>query len=228
MKKSFTINDLPPQERPRERLVKFGPETLSAQELLSLILGRGVKGESITVISQKILSKFGSLEILKEASIEDLKEIRGVGLAKAAQLQACIEIARRINGYTYDQKQKGRKKHILSSKDVYKLVKSKIKDYAKEHFIILSFDSRNKLLGMDTVSVGTLNSNLAHPRETFEAAIRRHAAKIVIVHNHPSGDTEPSKEDIEITKQLVEAGKVMDIEVMDHLIIGDGYRSIYK
>ncbi len=226
MKKSFTINDLPPQERPRERLVKFGPETLSAQELLALILGRGVKGESVAVISQKILSKFGSLEILKEASIEDLKEIRGVGLAKAAQLQACIEIARRINGYVHDQKQNDRKKHILSSKDVYKLVKSRIKNYAKEHFIILSFDSRNKLLGMDTVSIGTLNSNLVHPRETFEAAIRRHAAKIVIVHNHPSGDTIPSKEDIEITKQLVEAGKIMDIEVMDHLIIGNGYRSI--
>lgn len=226
MKKSFTIHDLPVDERPRERLEKFGPETLSAQELLSLILGRGTKGESVAVTSQKILSKFGSLETLREASIEDLKEIRGIGLAKAAQLQACIEISRRINGSTQLQTQKGKKRHILSSKDVYQLVNSKIKNYTKEHFIVLSFDSRNKLLGTDTISVGTLNANLAHPRETFEAAIRRHAAKIIIVHNHPSGNTEPSKEDIEITKQLVEAGKVMDIEVLDHLIVGDGYKSI--
>lgn len=226
MKKSFTINDLPPQERPRERLVKFGPETLSAQELLSLILGRGTRGESVTVTSQKILSSFGSLENLREASLEDLKEIRGVGLAKAAQLQACIEIARRINGNSQIQKQKGRRKSILSAKDVYQLVKSKIKNYAKEHFFVVSFDSQNRFLGLDIVSIGTLNANLAHPRETFETAIRRHATKIIIVHNHPSGNTEPSKEDLEITKQLQDAGKIMDIEVLDHLIIGEGYRSI--
>lgn len=226
MRKSFTLHDLPSQERPRERLQKFGSEALSAQELISLILGRGVRGESVTIISQKILSKFGSLEALREASLEDLKEIKGLGLAKAAQIQACIEIARRINNSGQAQKQKNKKRQILSSKDVYQLVKSKIKDYVKEHFIVLSFDNRNRFLGMDTISVGTLNANLAHPRETFEAAIRRHAAKIIIVHNHPSGNTDPSKEDIDITRQLVEAGKVMDIEVVDHLVIGDGYQSI--
>lgn len=226
MKKSFTINDLPPEERPRERLKTFGSETLSAQELLALILGRGVKGESVSVTSQKILSKFGSLAALKEASIEDLKEIKGIGLAKAAQIQACIEIARRINGNIPYKEQKSRKKTILSSQDVYQLIKSKIKNYAKEHFIVLSFDNRNKLLGLDIISVGTLDTNLVHPRETFEAAIRRHASKIIIVHNHPSGNIEPSKEDIEITNQLQEAGKVMGIELLDHLIIGDGYRSI--
>ncbi len=226
MRKSFTLHDLPSQERPRERLQKFGSESLSAQELISLILGRGVRGESVTIISQKILSKFGSLEALREASIEDFKEIRGVGIAKAAQIQACIEIARRINDSGYVQKQKGKKRQILSSKDVYKLVKSKIKNYSKEHFMVLSFDSRNKLIGIDAITVGTLDSNLIHPRETFEAAVRRHASRIIIAHNHPSGNTEPSQEDVEITRQLVEAGKIMGIEILDHLIVGEGYRSI--
>jgi len=176
--------------------------------------------------SQKILSRFGSLKGLEEASLEDLKEIKGLGLAKAAQIQACVEIARRINDSDHVQKQKGKKRQILSSKDVYNLVKSKIKNYSKEHFIVLSFDSRNKLIGIDTITVGTLDSNLIHPRETFEAAVRRHASRIIIAHNHPSGNTEPSQEDLEITRQLVEAGKIMGIEILDHLIVGDGYKSI--
>lgn len=227
MRKSFTVRDLPPEERPRERLQKLGPESLSATELLAIILGRGVKGESVMIVSQKILSKFGSLEALKEVSLEDLREIKGLGPAKAAQIQACIEIARRINSVnTQIRKQKIKKKQILSSLEAYKLVKTKIQSYSKEHFIVLSFDSNNRFIGIDTIAVGNLNANLVHPRETFEAAIRRHASKIIIAHNHPSGNTDPSKEDIEITRNLVEAGKVMDIEVLDHLIIGDGYKSI--
>jgi len=226
MRKSFTLHDLPLEERPRERLQKFGSESLSASELLALILGRGIKGEPVMMTSQKILSRFGSLKGLEEASLEDLKEIKGLGLAKAAQIQACVEIARRINDSDHVQKQKGKKRQILSSKDVYNLVKSKIKNYSKEHFIVLSFDSRNKLIGIDTITVGTLDSNLIHPRETFEAAVRRHASRIIIAHNHPSGNTEPSQEDLEITRQLVEAGKIMGIEILDHLIVGDGYKSI--
>lgn len=224
MKKSFTIHDLPQEERPRERLQKLGSEFLSAQELLAVILGRGVSGESVLVTSQKILSKFGSLSALKEASMEDLRNIKGLGLAKSAQIQACIEIARRINQQNGISNR--RKNSVVSSKDVYNLVRSKIKNYSKEHFLVLSFDSRNRILGIDTIAVGNLNTNLVHPRETFEAAIRRHAAKIIIVHNHPSGDTEPSKEDLEITHQIAKAGKIMGIEVLDHLIIGDGYKSI--
>ena len=226
MKKSYTVKDLPQEERPRERLVKYGSEALSGQELLALILGRGVHGESVMNISQKILSKFGSLSSLKDTSIEDFKEIKGVGLAKAAQIQACVEIARRINHYSNKHILNEKKQQVLSSKDVYQLVKSKIKNYSKEHFVVLSFDTKNKLIGSDIVAVGTLNANIVHPRETFEVAIRHHAAKIIIAHNHPSGDTEPSNEDLEITRQMVEAGKIMGINVVDHLIIGEGYKSI--
>lgn len=218
IKTSFTIHDLPESERPRERLKKFGPESLSAQELLALILGRGVKGEPVSMTAQKLLSYFGSLEGIMNASLEDLQSVKGVGLAKASQLKACFEIARRI--YTRSEiDEETEKKKITSAQEVYELVKSKIINYAKEHFVVLSFDIRNKLLGMDTISIGTLNANLVHPRETFESAIRRHSAQIIVVHNHPSGDPEPSEDDLEITKRLVEAGKILGIEVIDHIIV---------
>ena len=226
MRKSFTIRDLPPSERPRERLQKFGPDALSAQELLALILGRGIGGESVMMTAQKLLSHFGSLEAIMDASLEDLQNIRGLGIAKASQIKACFEIARRV--YTAEEIPEGQKrsKLIISPRDVFKLVKSKILHYAKEHFMVLSFDSRNRFLGMDTISIGTLNANLVHPRETFESAIRRHAAQVVLAHNHPSGELEPSEDDLEITKRLVEAGKILGIELLDHVIITkDGFLS---
>jgi DNA repair protein RadC len=226
MKKSFTIHDLPSSERPRERLQKFGPDALSAQELLALILGRGIGGESVMMTAQKLLSHFGSLEAIMDASLEDLQNIRGLGIAKASQIKACFEIARRIYNSDEISESKNKNKLIISPRDVFKLVKSKILHYAKEHFVVLSFDSRNRFLGMDTISVGTLNANLVHPRETFESAIRRHAAQVVLAHNHPSGELEPSEDDLEITKRLVEAGKILGIELLDHIIITkDGFLS---
>ncbi len=216
--RSFTIHDLPKSERPRERLKKLGSNSLSAQELLALILGRGVRGESVSMTAQKLLSYFGSLEGIMNASLEDLQSIKGLGLAKASQLKACFEIARRV--FTKSEIAEGAKqKEIASAQEVYKLIKSKISNYTKEHLVVLSFDTRNKFLGMDTISVGTLNANLIHPRETFDAAIRRHAAHIIVAHNHPSGNPEPSEDDLEITKRLVESGKILGIEVTDHIIV---------
>ncbi len=225
MKKSLTIHDLPKEERPRERLEKYGVENLSAQELIALILGRGVRGESVMITAQKLLSKFG-LQGLKEASLEDLKEIKGLGNAKSAQITACVEIARRINDYELSQATKVQGMKALSPQDVYMLLKPKIKNLTKEHFLTLSFDIRNHLLGVDTISIGTLTDNLVHPRETFEAAIRRHAAKIIIAHNHPSGDSSPSSEDDQVTKQIIEAGQILSIMVIDHVILSrNGYYS---
>lgn len=219
MKKSFTIHDLPSSERPRERLQKFGPDALSAQELLALILGRGISGESVMMTAQKLLSYFGSLEAIMNASLEDLQKIKGLGMAKSSQIKACFEIARRVYNNDEISNSENKKKLIISPKDVYKLVKSKIIHYTKEHFVVLSFDARNNFLGMDTITVGTLNANLVHPRETFESAIRRHAAQIIIAHNHPSGDPEPSEDDLEITKRLTESGKILGIEIVDHIIV---------
>lgn len=213
MKKSFTIHDLPIEERPRERLVRFGEQALSVQELLQLILGRGVAGESVAVIAPKLISHFGSLQKIAEASIEELSQIKGIGLAKAAQIKAVFEIGRRLDSQVPAYKSK----ELTNPEAVYKLIKSKIKDYSKEHFYLIALNTKNWSIG--EVSVGTLNANIVQPREVFSEAIKNKAASVIIVHNHPSGDLQPSGEDIKVTIDLKEAGKILGIEVLDHIIV---------
>jgi DNA repair protein RadC len=218
--KSFTVHDLPLSERPRERMMSAGPKALSSLELIALILGKGIKGESVMVTSQKLLSHFGSLKNVLNSSLEDLTKIRGLGPAKATQLLACFEIARRIaHEEMTDELNRTNRESVKSPDAAVRLIRSEITDFSKENFFVLSFDTRNKLIGIDRISQGTLNASLVHPRETFESAIRKHAAQIMIAHNHPSGSTEPSEEDIKITKRLHEAGKIMGIELIDHIIV---------
>ena len=220
MSKSFTIHDLPKDERPRERLVKFGEQALSAQELLQLILGRGVAGESVAVTAQKLLAQFGSLQKLAEASTEVLFSIRGIGLAKAAQIKAAFEISRRLSTQAPSYKSK----ELTDPEKVYRLIKSKLKDYHKEHFYIIALNSRGHSIA--EVSVGSLNASVVHPREVFTEAIKNKAASVVFAHNHPSGDPEPSEDDLLLTKKLVESGKILGIEVFDHIIVAkDGFFS---
>jgi DNA repair protein RadC len=219
MKSSYTLHDLPKSERPRERLAHLGSEALSAPELLALVLGRGVAGEPVMMTAQKLLSRFGSLEVLCAASIEDLQAVKGVGFAKACQLKAILEIARRM-GQTSDTFGKKVKNSLLSPGDVFQILKPRIAHFKKEHFVLVTFDTRNKVIGIDTISVGTLNASLVHPREMFEIAIRRHAASVIIAHNHPSGDPDPSDEDIRVTAKLTEAGKLLGIQLLDHIIVG--------
>lgn len=213
MNKSFTIHDLPKDERPRERLVKFGEQALSAQELLQLILGKGVAGESVTVTAQKLLAQFGSLQKIAEASIEELSSIKGIGLAKAAQIKAAFEIGRRLFTQTAPYKSK----ELTDPEKVYRLMRSKLKNYHKEHFYMIALNTRN--WSVSEVSIGTLDAGLIHPREVFSEAIKNKAASVIITHNHPSGDPEPSEDDLAITKRLVEAGKILGIEVADHIIV---------
>jgi len=223
MTKSFTLHDLPKEERPRERLVKFGEQALSAQELLQLILGRGIAGESVVVTAQKLLTQFGSLQKLSEASVEELSSIKGIGLAKAAQIKATFEISRRLSTQTSPYKSK----ELTDPEKVFKFMRGKIKDYKKERLYVISLNTRSWTV--NEVSVGTLDSSIAHPREAFSEAIKSNASSVIFVHNHPSGDTEPSQEDIELTRQLVEAGKLLGIEVLDHIIItANDFRSIIK
>lgn len=219
MKNYYTLHDLPQTERPRERLMKFGVEVLSAQELIALILGRGVRSEPVMMTAQKLLSHFGSLEALVTASLEDLQTVRGIGLAKACQIQAILEISRRIGEKPAERNGKSKRKSLLTPTDVFALLKPKIAYLKKEHFVLVSFDTRNKVIGVDTVSVGTLNASLVHPREMFGIAIRRHAASVIIAHNHPSGDPDPSDEDIKVTAKLTEAGKLLGIQVLDHIVV---------
>jgi len=217
MKKSFTIHDLPPPERPRERLLKLGAEALSAQEILALILGRGVKGESVMVTAQRLLSQFGNLPGIANASIEELSKIKGIGTAKATQLKAAFELSRRLEGYP----DSGQKVVIKKPEDVLLQVRGRLKGKKKEYFLMLLLDTRNQLIGVTTVSIGSLDSSIVHPREVFKEAISASAASVILVHNHPSGDPQLSEDDIKLTKRLVEVGRIVGIEVLDHIVVGD-------
>jgi len=221
MSKSFTVHDLPVDERPRERMVKFGEQALSAQELLQVILGRGIAGESVVITAQKLLSQFGSLQKLAEASIEELSSVKGIGPAKATQIKAVFEIGRRVSTQTPSYKSK----ELADPEKVFKFMRSRIKDYKKERLYVISLNTRSWTVS--EVSVGTLDSSMAHPREAFSEAIKSNASSVIFVHNHPSGNTEPSEEDTELTKRLVKAGELLGIEVLDHVIITtNDFRSI--
>ncbi len=213
MSKSFTIHDLPKDERPRERLVKFGEQALSAQELLQLILGRGIAGESVAVTAQKLLTQFGSLQKISEANIEELSSVKGIGLAKAAQIKAAFEIGHRLSTQTTSYKSK----ELTNPEKVFKFMRSKIKDYKKERLYVIALNARGWTV--NEISVGALDSSVAHPREVFSEAIKNNASSVIFVHNHPSGNTEPSEEDVKITKQLMKAGELLGIKVLDHIII---------
>jgi DNA repair protein RadC len=225
MNKSFTIHDLPASERPRERLQKLGAEALSAQEILALILGRGIAGESVMVTAQRLLGEFGSLKGVAAASLEQLSHVKGIGLAKAAQIKAAFELSSRVEGYS----ETGQRPLVKTPDDVAGLVRSRLKDKKKEYFLALLLDTRNRLIKAAEISVGSLDSSIVHPREVFKEAISASAAAVIFVHNHPSGDPEASEDDVNLTKRLAEAGEVVGIEVLDHIIIGDNkYTSLKR
>ena len=217
VKKSFTIHDLPVSERPRERLQKFGVEALSAQEILTLVLGRGIAGESVMVTAQRLLSQFGGLKGLAAASVEELAQVKGIGVAKASQIKAAFELTNRIESYS----ESGDKPLVKTPDDVAGLVRGRLKSKKKEYFLALLLDTRSKLIRLAEISVGSLDSSIVHPREVFQEAVSASAASVIFVHNHPSGDPEASEDDIKLTKRLVEAGEIMGIDVLDHVIIGD-------
>ncbi len=222
---TFTVNDLPRQERPRERLRKFGSQALSAQELLALVIGRGVSGKSVISIAQELMTTFGSVKGVSEATIEELAGIKGIGVAKAAQLRASFELGKRqelekeswYDGYD-----------IKDPQGVVRVIRASIRDKAKEHFKLIILNTRNRITAITNVSTGTLSASLVHPREVFKDAIRHSASSVVLAHNHPSGDPEPSEEDLRITRRLIDAGKIIGIDVLDHIIIGKNSFSSFK
>ena len=213
---SFTIHDLPTSERPRERLQKFGVEALSAQEILALILGRGIAGESVMITTQRLLSQFGNLTGIASASVEELSQVKGIGIAKASQIKAAFELTNRLEDYS----EAGGKPLVKTPNDVVNIVRSRLRDKKKEYFLALLLDTRSQLIKVSEISIGSLDTSIVHPREVFKEAISASAASVIFSHNHPSGDPEASEDDTELTKRLVKAGEIMGIAVLDHIIIG--------
>lgn len=223
MDKSFTIHDLPHAERPRERMQKYGAEALSTSELIASLIGSGTKGESVLMTAQKLLSEFGNLQNIAQASVKELSRVRGIGPARATQIKAAFELGRRLEDPDYYSKESP----VQSPEQAYKSVQEKLKGKKKEHFYLLCLDTRNRVCSKKQVSVGNLDSSIVHPREVFKDAISSLAASVIFVHNHPSGDLEPSSEDVNLTRRLVDAGELLGIPVLDHIIVSDrGYTSM--
>jgi DNA repair protein RadC len=214
---SLTIKDLPPEERPRERLTKHGPEALSTPELLAILLRTGTARESALDVADGIVRHLGGVSGLAEATIEQLSEIRGVGAVKAIEIRAAVELGKRISAFTH-----AARPVIRCPADVSQLVMSELRHETREHFKVLLLDTRNQVRRVKTVSVGSLTESIVHPREVFREAIQHSCAALIAVHNHPSGDPTPSVEDVQVTKRLEEAGKLVGIDLLDHVIIGDG------
>jgi DNA repair protein RadC len=210
------IKDLKKIDLPREKLAKYGVDKLKDYELLALLLGSGIKGLNVLELSKKILIKIKKIGI-KKITLKDLIEIKGLGPAKASQVFAVLELGKRLNMEN--------KLEILSASDVWNFC-ADIRALQRENFIAFYLDTQNCLIERQTISIGTLNASLVHPREVFEPALSFHAASIIIAHNHPSGELEPSVEDKEVTKRLMEAGGIIGIDVRDHIIVSkNGYFS---
>lgn len=204
------LNIMPATDRPREKLMKYGPGRLSDSELLAVLLGTGTKGTNVIDMSENILRKFPE-EKLALATVADLSRMSGLGEAKACEIVACFEFGKRFL--------KGKKTRLyLSPKDVWESLRD-IRESRKEHFVVFYLDTQHQEIMRETISVGILDANLVHPREVFEPAVKHVAAQIIVAHNHPSGSSQPSDEDIEVTKRLASAGKILGIEVLDHVIV---------
>ncbi len=218
LNKSFTIHDLPQVDRPRERLQRLGVESLSAQELLQAVLGMGGTGGSVIKTVQRLLEKFGTIQGLAEASVEQLDSVKGVGLAKACQIKAAFELANR-----WDRSTSTKKKLVIKTpEDAYNELKSWFRGKKKEHFCAILLDTRNQVIKDAEISVGSLDTSIVHPREVFKEAIAASASSIIAAHNHPSGNPEASQDDIQLSKRLKEAGDLVGIGLVDHIIVGEG------
>ncbi len=206
------IKDIALENRPRERFERQGASVLSDAELLAIILQKGTREENVIDMSNRLISKYG-MNKLADLSLVELQEVKGIGRVKAMQIKAIFEVSKRTSFVKSG-------KFITSAKDVFEYAWPKLgKD--KEHFMVLLLDSKNRVIKDEIVSIGTLNSSIIHPREIFKTAIKESANAIILVHNHPSGDPTPSNEDREITEKIFEAGKVLNISVLDHVIVGE-------
>ncbi len=213
----LTIKDLPLSERPRERLMQDGASVLSDAELLGILIRTGSRQDTAVQLAERILVEINGLHELPRVTADEIKKVKGFGPAKAVTLLAAAELAKRLsNRFRVEAVT------VSSPGDAAGLVMEEMRHYQKEHFRVVMLDTKNKVLGIEDISIGSLNTSLVHPREVFRPAIRKACASVILVHNHPSGDPTPSREDLDVTRRLCEAGKLMGIEILDHVVIGDG------
>jgi len=209
------IKSLPNSEQPREKLLNSGKENLSNAELLAIIIRTGTRNVSALDLGVKVLEKCNhQFSDLTDMSVEELCEIDGIGESKACQILASVELSKRLNNKKIERKVK-----ITSPTDVVNTFKNELGHEKVEKFVVVYLNTKNEIINWEIISIGSLNAAIVHPREVFKMAIKKSAAAIIVIHNHPSGNTEPSNEDIEITKRLINSGKLLGIELLDHLII---------
>lgn len=212
------INNWPKDDRPREKLLKSGEHALSNAELLAILLRSGVKGQSAVDLSRAILAKFGSFRNMSHTDIRDWKEFKGLGQAKITQIKAALEIGRR---FREDEASVGKQK-IASAKDIVDIVMPQLRDLKTEVFKVIYLDSDNRIINISDTAVGTVDQAFPIVREIIHAALQKFSKSVICVHNHPSANITPSSQDKKFTKDLSDAGKLMEIKLLDHIIIGDG------
>ena len=210
------ISELHIADRPRERLLRQGAESLSNQELIAILLRSGTRSESVLQIANRVIGFYDKIQDLQHATVEEMTSVKGVGEAKAVQLLAAVELGKRLA-----RKQSNDRYVIRSPEDAAAYLMPDMSSLTQEHFVALFLNVKNEVLHKSTIFIGSLNSSIVHPREVFREAVKRSAASIICAHNHPSGNPAPSPEDIEVTKRLAEAGRIVGIDLLDHLIIGD-------
>ncbi|WP_083842027.1 RadC family protein [Fictibacillus macauensis] len=210
------IRDYNHEDKPRERLLAKGPEALANHELLAIILRTGSRHESVLQLANRIIRHFEGLRSLKNVSISELKEIHGIGNAKAVELLAAIELGRRMSQLPMEDRYV-----IRSPEDGAQYMMEELRFLEQEHFVCLYLNTKSQVVYKKTIFIGSLNSSIVHPREVFKEGLKKSAASFICFHNHPSGDPSPSREDIDVTRRLAECGKIIGIELLDHIIIGD-------
>lgn len=221
MQYRLRIKDMPLNERPYEKLEKYGPETLSNAELLAVVIRSGNREETAVTLAQRILTlgeEDGSITGLHDLSLEELRAARGVGKVKALQIKAVMELSKRISSALA----MNNRITVKSPEDVSRILMEDMRHLKKEVFKVILLNTKNHIIKYVNVSIGSLNSSIVHPREVFSEAVRSGCSGMLLVHNHPSGDPEPSREDVETTQRLVSAGNILGIKVLDHIVIGDG------
>ncbi len=213
----YTIKDMNEEERPRERLARLGPQSLTTAELLAILLRVGMVGESAVQVGQRLLQTFGGISGIHRASLDELRSQKGVKLAKAAQIKAAIELGRRLVQEAPDERPT-----VHSPGDAAEMVQYEMSALEQEELRVMLLDTRNRVLHIEAVYRGSVNSSQVRIAEIFKTAIRRNASNVIVIHNHPSGDPTPSPDDVAITRAIQQAGELLDIKLLDHIIIGNG------